>query len=72
MVPQRERDAETACYGKGYLDLRVEVEEGVEAHLELGFNFFTIALKDMHGDVSFVAIFERDGSVAYLDDLISG
>ncbi len=71
MVSQRKLDAETASY-EGSLDLRVEIEKGVEAHLELLFDLFAAALKNVHGDVGFVAVFQRDGRVTDLRDFVFG
>ncbi len=56
----------------GALDLGVEIEEGVEAQLQLVFDGFAASFEDVHGYVSFVAVFELDGSIADLGDLIGG
>jgi hypothetical protein len=54
------------------LYLRVEVEEGVEAHAELRFDLLAATLEDVHGDVRFIAILEGDGRVTDLRYLIGG
>lgn len=54
------------------LDFGVEVKEGIEAHFELGFDLFAASFKDMHGDVSLIAVSEGDGSFAYRSDLVGG
>ena len=50
-------------------DIGVEVEEGVEAALELGFDFFAGSVDDVHGDVGFVAGGQLEGGVLDFGDL---
>jgi hypothetical protein len=57
---------------KQHLDLGVEVEEGVQAHFELGFDLLAASLEDVHGDVGLIAVFECDWSIAHLCYLIGG
>lgn len=54
------------------LKLRVEVEEGVYAVPQLGFNLLARALEHVHRNVGFVAIFEHNGSFADGGDLVGG
>lgn len=53
-------------------DFGVEVEEGVKAHAELGLDLLAGALEDVHGDLSLIAVFELDRSVANLGGLVGG
>lgn len=53
-------------------EFRIDIEEGIEALLELGFNLFTRALKHVHGDVCLIAISKLKGSVVDLDDFALG
>jgi hypothetical protein len=53
-------------------EFRIDIEESVEALLELGFDLFARALKHVHGDVGLVAIGELEGSVVDLDDFALG
>ena len=50
----------------------VEVEEGVEAALELGFDLFARAIDNVHGDVGFMAVGQFEGCVVDLGDLAFG
>ena len=52
------------------LDFGIEVEESVYAHAELSFDLFAAAFKDMHGDVSLVAIVQGYGRFAHRCHLI--
>lgn len=54
------------------LDLRIEVEEGVETHAELGFDLLAAAFEDVHGDVCLIAVFEGDGCVTDLGHFVGG
>ncbi len=54
------------------LNLGVEVEEGVEAHFELGLDLLAAAFEDVHGDARLVAILQGDWSVAHLCYLVGG
>jgi hypothetical protein len=56
----------------GELNLGVEVEEGVEAHLELLFDLFTAAFEDVHGDACLVAILQGDWSITHFCYLVGG
>ena len=49
-----------------FLNFRIKVEEGVEAHAELGLDLLAAAFEDVHGDSGFVSVFEGDWSVANL------
>lgn len=51
------------------LDLRVDVEEGVEATFELSLNLFAGALDQVHRDVSLMAIGQLQRCVLDLSDL---
>src|SRR6266702_3334961 len=60
------------CESQRHLDFGVEVEEGVEAHFELGFDLLAASLEDVHGDVGLMAVLERDWSFAHLCYLVGG
>ena len=53
------------------LDLRVEVEEGLNAQAQLFLDRFPRALKNVHRYVSFVAVLQSDRSIAYARDFVS-
>jgi hypothetical protein len=53
-------------------NLRIEVEKGVEAILHLLLYFFLAAFEHVHGDMSFVAIFQFQRRVSYFGDLFGG
>jgi hypothetical protein len=53
-------------------DFRIEIEEGIEALLELSFDLFARALEHVHGDVCLVSVGELEGSVIDLDDFALG
>ena len=54
------------------LQLGVEVEEGVEAAFELGFDLFAGAFDGVHGDVGQVAVGEFEGCVLNFSDFTLG
>ena len=53
-------------------DFRIEIEKGIEALLELGFDLFARALEHVHGDVCLVSIGELEGGVVDFDDFAFG
>jgi hypothetical protein len=53
-------------------DLRIEVEERVEAALELGLDLFAGAFDHVHGDVGFVAGGQLERGVVDFSDLAFG
>ena len=53
-------------------DLGVEVEEGVDAEAELGFDLLSAALEDVHGDAAGVAVFEFDGCIVDGGEFVRG
>jgi len=53
-------------------DFGVEVEEGVEGVLELGFDTFAGAFEDVHRDLCFVAVVEDDGRGLDARDFVGG
>lgn len=53
-------------------DFGVEVEEGVEASFELGFDLLARALDGVHGDVGLMAVGELEGRVLNFSDLALG
>jgi hypothetical protein len=52
------------------LNLRVEVEEGVDAHAELRLDLLPAAFEHMQGDMGLVAVLQGYGGVAHSYDLI--
>ena len=54
------------------LDFGEEVEEGVDALAELGFDLLSGAFDEVHGDSGGVSVFEVDGCVADGGDLVGG
>jgi hypothetical protein len=56
----------------GVLYLRVEVEEGVDAHAQLSFDLFAGAFQHVHGHVGFVAVGEFERGVLHLGDFALG
>ena len=48
----------------GGLNFRVEVEEGVQAHAQLGLDLITAPFQHVHCDVRFVAVFQLDGRLS--------
>src|SRR5579875_1162323 len=57
-------------YYRRLLDLRVEVEEGVEAHAQLRLDLLAAAFEHVHGYMRFVAVLEFDASFADRCDFI--
>jgi hypothetical protein len=53
-------------------DLWIEVENGLQARLELFFDFVFAAFESVHRDVCIPPIFQLDLRLAYLLDLIRG
>ena len=53
-------------------DLGIEVEEGVEAALELVFDLLAGALDGVHGDVGLVAVGQLEGGVGDFGDFALG
>ena len=53
-------------------DFGIEVEEGVEAALELGLDLLARALDGVHGDVGLVAVGQLEGRVLDFGDLALG
>jgi len=58
--------------GPCFSDFGVEVEEGVEAALELGFDLLTRTLDGVHGDMGLVAVGQLEGRVLDFGDLAGG
>src|SRR5450755_4595867 len=54
------------------LDLRVEIEERLQAGLQLLLDFFFAAFEDMHGDVRLASILQFEGCVADFRDFVRG
>lgn len=54
------------------LDFWEEVEEGVDALAELGFDLFAGAFEQVHGDAGGVSVFEFDGGFADCGDFVGG
>jgi len=46
-----------------FSNLRIEIEEGLQAGLQLFFNFIFAAFEDVHGHVSLTAILEFESCV---------
>ena len=55
-----------------WLNFGVEVEEGVQAALELGFDLLACAFKDVHGDVGLVAVGELEGGIVDFGEFAGG
>jgi hypothetical protein len=61
--------------GKGLaanLDFGVEIKKSVKARLELLFDLFFAAFKDVHGDVRLASVVQLQGCVAHLGNFIRG
>jgi len=50
------------------LNFRVEVEEGLQARLQLLLDFFLAAFEHVHGDVGFASVLELESCVADFGD----
>jgi len=55
-------------YGFSKSNLWEEVEEGVDALAELGFDLFSGAFEQVHGDAGGVSVFELDGGFSHRGD----
>jgi hypothetical protein len=64
------RNATKGHVTNGFLNFRIKVEEGIEAHAELSFDLLATSFKDVHGDSGFISVFEGDWSVAHLCYLV--
>ena len=52
------------------LDLRIEVEERVDAHAQLRLDLLPASFQHMHGDMRFIAVLQRYGRLAHLCYLV--
>ena len=52
------------------LNLRIEVEEGVQTHAQLRLNLFPAAFEHMHRDVRLIAVLQLYGRIAHCCNLV--
>jgi hypothetical protein len=53
-------------------NLRIEIEKGVEAVLQLLFDFLLAAFEHVHGDVRLIPVLQFESRIPYFGDFFRG